>query len=1284
MKYFYLFLVLPLLLLGGFLIGQTAVAAPPQFFQTTQIIGAGLSEPTGFAFAPDGRIFILERTGAIRIYKNGSLLAQPFAVLPSSDTGDLGLIGIAFDPDFASNYFVYFYYTAQDGRNYLVRFDASGDVAVGDPTIIYSTPELSLLLHVGGTVAFGPDEKLYLSIGDNGYPPNAQNLNKPYGKVLRLNRDGTVPTDNPFIGVANALPEVYAYGLRNPFRFQFDSATGFMYVADVGQDNWEEVNHVVVGGNYGWPFAEGMCTASCPYQDPIYVYPHNGESHSISGGPVYRGSMFPSDYVGSLFFGDYAAGFIKRLTLDTAGNSTGAHDFDLGAGSVVDMKVAPDGSLYYITYYPGRLYRVSYSETNQIPVASAGADVTKGLNPLTVHFLSAGSLDPDGDPLTYLWDFGDNSTSTEANPTKVYQDQGVYIVELYVSDGENTAQAVPLVIQVGTPPTIFIAAPTDGDTYRAGDTITYTATGMDGAGFDLPGTAYTTEVLMHHATHIHPFLGPIQSQSGEFTIPINGEPSAGTWYEVKITGTDTTGLTDTKSVFIYPEISEMTFLTQPVGLRVDIDGQPVVTPQTITGVIGFHRELKAPLQSLDGQVYQFSHWEDGGPAVREIITPETNTTYTAYYIPVDASIGEYFDNKTLSGAPLLNREDAEINFNWDQGSPDPSLPVDNFSVRWTVVEYFPSGEYTFTARADDGIRVYLDDELILDKWIDQPPTTYTVTYGIPEGEHLLKVEYFEHGGGAEVRLDYIKTGEIIPLDGFAASFWNTPGAGAAPVIPSTPPDLTRVDPIIAFNWDGAPDPLIAPDHFVARWIGEKDFTEGTYRFTTNSDDGVRLYIDGVLVINNWTDHAPTINTADVELVTGSHELKLEFYENTGGAVIQLSYGEITPEPPAEGSFNGEYYSNRTLSGTPTLVREDTVINFNWQYGSPDPTLPSDDFSARWTKTETFTAGTYEFTATADDGIRIYLDDVLILDKWIDQGPTTYTVEKSITAGDHTIKVEYYENGGGAVAQVSYIKTGDVTIPSSGYTAEFWNAGTGAAPTIPAAAPNLTRTDTIIDFDWGVGSPGAPITADHFIARWTGSFEFIDSTYRFTATADDGVRVKLDGQLVIDKWIDQGPTTYTADVAVTAGMHEIIVEYYENSIGAVASFSYDITSGAPLAGFTGEYFANQDLSGAPLLTRQDTFINFIWNDGSPDPLIPVDNFSTRWTKTDTYTAGNHTFTTKSDDGVRLWVDDVLVIDNWTDHGMTTDSAVVNLTAGEHLIKMEYYENGGGAIAILTEN
>ena len=304
--------------------------------------------------------------------------------------------------------------------------------------------------------------------------------------------------------------------------------------------------------------------------------------------------MFPPEYQGNFFFGDYARGFIRNADLDANGDVTAVHEFDEQAGSVVDLKVAPDGSLYYITYFPGALYRVTYNTGSHVPVANAAADVTKGVEPLTVHFSSAGSRDPDGDALSFSWDFGDGTSSTEENPTHSYSQKGVYTARLRVSANGDESVAQPIVIQVGLPPELTVSAPIVGQLYRAGDTITWNAFARDAAGFDIDDGDIKTEVRLHHGTHFRPFLGPVSGRAGTFTVPTTGEASADTSYEIKVTATDTNGLFTSKIVNVVPRKSEISPASSPPGLGVSLDGVPVSTPRTSTGVEGFSANWPLP------------------------------------------------------------------------------------------------------------------------------------------------------------------------------------------------------------------------------------------------------------------------------------------------------------------------------------------------------------------------------------------------------------------------------------------------------------------------------------------------------------------------------------------------------------------------------------------------------------------------------------------------------------------------------------------------------------------
>lgn len=1247
-------------------------AAPPTDFQTS-LIASGLDGPSGFDIAPDGRIFVLERAGAVKIIKDGQLLTEPFAEFNSVASGDRGLIGIDFDPEFGvSNFWVYFYYTGQDLLNHIVRYDASTDVGTQGPFEIFATQSPSQQLHVGGTIQFGPDDKLYFAVGDNGYPPNAQDLTNPHGKILRINKDGTIPSDNPFYGQTDKLGSIWAYGFRNPWRFQFDEQNGQIIGGDVGDFTWEEVNRIEKGGNYGWPLHEGVCTQNCTgFTDPIHAYNHNGASAAVTGGPIYRGSMFPAEYAGSYFFGDYAQGFIKRATFNGDGSIDQITDFDAAAGSVVDMKIADDGSMYYITFYPGRMYRVVHNTSNPAPTAVASSDVTRGSSvPFTVNFFGSQSSDPNGDPLTFVWDFGDGTTSTLENPTHTYTQTGAYTVDLVVSDSENTSNAIPIVIQVGQPPVITIAAPAADSTYQAGDIITYNLFATDAAGFDLNDANISTDIVFHHDTHTHPFIDNQIGRVGSFTIPDTGEASANTWYEIAVTASDEVGVSSSKSIFIYPETITMTYDTQPSGLEIDLDGVPHTAPYAVKQVVGFQREASAPATqvAVDGTVYHFKEWSDGGIIRHFVTAPTQDTTLTATYEPSGSFAGEYFDNQNLQGAPVLVRQDPVIDFVWFDGSPDPSVPIDLFSVRWTKDHYFAPGQYTFTTATDDGVRLYIDGALVIDEWHDQGLTAYNYTTYLDGGNHTIVMEYFDTVVSATAKLSWVATPNQTPPNpsGWRGTYYNNLDLLGQPA-------LIRGDADIDFAWgDGSPDPAIIADIFAVEWTKTDTFETTDYRFTTTSDDGIRVYIDDVLILDQWNDHPPTNHSVEVPVIAGPHDLKVEYYERYGGATAQVSYEKV--DVTSTNEYTAEYFANTTLSGAPVLVRQETEINNLWGLGSPDPLVPNEQFSARWTKTDTFDAGTHAFTITADDGVRVFVDGQPIIDQWVDQSSATHTSDVVLTAGQHTVVVEYYENYVDAVAQFSYEKTGDPT-PNE------WHAHFYAGKGFDGEEIAHSHSDEL-NFDWGPGAPFVGGPTDDFSAIFTKDETFLAGTYTFNVTADDGVRVYIDDALVHDRWVNQSAVQRSFDVEITAGQHEIRMEYYEAYVDAVAMLSYAPAQIQPGVGFLAEFFDGIALAGEPLFTRYDDAIDFDWAEGSPYPNGPINTFSVRWSKTQVFETGTYRVNATSDDGIRVYIDNQLVLEEWNDHSLESFTVDVPITAGEYDVVVEYYDNYVDAVAQVT--
>ncbi|GIF24624.1 glucose/arabinose dehydrogenase/regulation of enolase protein 1 (concanavalin A-like superfamily) [Actinoplanes tereljensis] len=628
-----------LLLLAVLVAPQPAYAAPPASFDRT-LLADGLDAPTAFRFAPDGSVFIAEKNGAVRLYDHGELHAEPMITLPTANADERGLLGLELDPNFATNHYIYLAYTHAENLNRLSRFTVTGHTI--DPAsefVLLKSNQQANVFHHGGEVRFGPDGKLYWSLGINVYHPNAPNLGTIHGKILRINADGTIPPDNPFVGIPGAEPAIWGYGLRNTFRFDIvpnGPNAGKPLGGDVGGSEFEELNLIEKGANYGWPNAEGVC-AGCGYAQPVYTYPHTAppaSAGSITSVAVYTGDTFPSEFHNAVFIGDYTLGFIKYLTMDDTFTSVIAvHDFDLDAGTPVQLAVGPDGNLYQLDIYPGAFYRIAPSGGNRAPVAKAAASPDNGLGPLDVSFSSAGSADPDGTALSYAWDFGDGSTSTAQNPTHAYAVNGVYPAKLTVSDGDKTGTAT-VEVQVGNRrPTGVITTPVTQSRYDAGDTISYAGTASDPDQGALPASAYSWSVVFHHADHVHPFLGPITGVTGgTFTIPRIADNVATTWYEIRLTVTDGGGLTHTSSVAVKPNLVHLTFKANVEGLQYAVDGIPATATYTESAVVGVQRTLSAASpQFLDGKQYLYHGWSDGLAQTHTVTTPAVDATYTVNF-----------------------------------------------------------------------------------------------------------------------------------------------------------------------------------------------------------------------------------------------------------------------------------------------------------------------------------------------------------------------------------------------------------------------------------------------------------------------------------------------------------------------------------------------------------------------------------------------------------------------------------------------------------------------------
>jgi glucose/arabinose dehydrogenase len=709
-----------------------ARALPPQFEDT---LVASISGPMEVAWTPDGRMLVPSKGGLLWVHQNGQ---ETVAIDLSSvmcTNGERALGGVAVHPGFGvgTNRFIYLYYTYNkfgtcneseiDGPvNRLSRFVLRDDDVV-DPaseTVLMDTPPLFRDHHNGGDLWFAHDGHLYATVGDGGssrfeWP---QDLGRLLGKVIRITDTGGIPPDNPFTGLGtarcnlNGVPpagsspgtkcqEVYAYGLRNPFRFAFDpNDPGVKFhINDVGQHSWEEVNLGARGANYGWPIREGPCVADSTTDcgppppgmtNPVWYYQHGINGAAVTGGVFPPNDVWPAEYDGTYLYADYVFGTIYKLTPDGAGSFTQSVFAEIP--DVVSLRFGPDGSgqsLYYVSRFSSEIHRVRFTgSANRAPVAVATGNPTSGPVPLQVDFDGTGSSDPDDDVLEYEWDFESDGTvdATEATITHTYSTAGDYTARLTVRDPSGAQGSDTVAVSVGnTPPTPVIETPLDGSRFAVGEQFTLHGSATDAEDGTLADADMSWEVIRHHATHTHPFLDPTAGNDIQIAgpEPEDLDAASDSYLKIKLTATDSSGLSATVERDLMPKFVDVVFETQPAGLELNVSGNTITGPATVRSWEAFDLNVNAPAQTDSlGRLWSFASWSDGGAASHTIATPASPATYTAAFQPSTSQTLTF----TPAADAYVRQDAASSNF----GS-DPTLQVDGSPVKDTLLRFDVSG-----------------------------------------------------------------------------------------------------------------------------------------------------------------------------------------------------------------------------------------------------------------------------------------------------------------------------------------------------------------------------------------------------------------------------------------------------------------------------------------------------------------------------------------------------------------------------------------------------------------
>ena len=782
--------------------GAEAAAVAVADGYTLTRVETGINRPHALRFAPDGRLFLLGQTGRVSIVEGGALTTaltiDPAVIVEPG--GSAGLLSIAFPPTFKTDPVqrVYLIYThaPMAGYNYphnvLSRFTINGDVIdPGSEELLVHFDSLVggdgtvKTMHYGGDMEFGADGKLYASTGDLLIGPNAQNLQNLYGKILRYNPDGSIPSNNPYYNtLSGRLRAIWSIGVRNPFKLSYDKVSGDMLIGDVGSSNWEEINVLPSGEpavNFGWSTTEGY-TTDPRFRSPLLAYPHDpdlagpGEPSgcAVMGGDVYRPKRvtFPRRYVGDYFFADHCEGWLRTIDPDTG---------DIGPVLVrglelaVDSAVAPNGAVWLIQrelngVNNGVLYRLQYTGT---------ADVAPTISDQPASVTVAGGMSANFDvfasgtaPLNYQWFRDDISipgataSSLTLDDVQLAESGDTFSVEITNGVGTVMSSSAVLTVLDDDPPEATITSPEPNRLFAGGDVLHIAGDAIDTEDGTVPAAAYEWEVVLHHNTHTHPESGPIDGvMQFDYEVPRVFETEPDIFLRIHLRVTDSDGVTTEVTRDIQPQLVELQLETVPAGRSLILDGSPTATPSIFQAVTGVLRTLMAPSTTVDDVGMVLDSWETGSTSFgQSFYTPAKDHLYRAFYRVDGGSIGDgtglratYFASPNFTN-PAKTRIDRVPYFTWKDERPVRGVPRNDFSIRWegdVQAQFAETYTVSVPVHGDDEIRVTIDGIEIIDTFASGETGVVSGSIALTAGAAVpVTIEFADGVGPANMRLQW--------------------------------------------------------------------------------------------------------------------------------------------------------------------------------------------------------------------------------------------------------------------------------------------------------------------------------------------------------------------------------------------------------------------------------------------------------------------------------------------------------------------------------------------------